>query len=281
MAEPILPLELEREIFEHTALMFPHSIPSLLRVARHVYIWIEPLLYRIVRLEDDIGIASALFDAVKNDRPPAFFHAIHHLSVEATNAWLFEDIHSLMKRCTEIRNFACLSSFPDPSLLPILAGMRSLQRMSCSFLDLFGGVQAVDLTHPALQSLTHLDLFDMHSESQAFFGALSLLPALTHLCLGQDYWNVFARDQLSIANWSRLELLLFQWSGSMMSRRKRYQAMQVGHVYDIRLVLGLYTDYWEEWELEARGGLKFWAEADDFVLRKRRGEIEATRFWIH
>jgi hypothetical protein len=36
---PALPLELEREIFEKTALMHHREIPTLLRVARRVLVW--------------------------------------------------------------------------------------------------------------------------------------------------------------------------------------------------------------------------------------------------
>jgi hypothetical protein len=38
--EPLLPVELEREIFEMTAQMYPHEIPILLRVARRFLIWL-------------------------------------------------------------------------------------------------------------------------------------------------------------------------------------------------------------------------------------------------
>jgi hypothetical protein len=37
--DPVFPFELEREIFETTALMHPGSIPSLLRVARRILAW--------------------------------------------------------------------------------------------------------------------------------------------------------------------------------------------------------------------------------------------------
>ncbi|KAJ7495503.1 hypothetical protein FB451DRAFT_1387524 [Mycena latifolia] len=49
----ILPLELERQIFELTAVSRPVSIPNLLRVAWRVKHWVEPLLYRTLVIGAD------------------------------------------------------------------------------------------------------------------------------------------------------------------------------------------------------------------------------------
>lgn len=38
-SDPFFPVELEREIFETAALLYPATIPSLLRVARRVLVW--------------------------------------------------------------------------------------------------------------------------------------------------------------------------------------------------------------------------------------------------
>ncbi|KAJ7224649.1 hypothetical protein GGX14DRAFT_557508 [Mycena pura] len=43
---PTLPAELERQVFELTALSRPVCIPRLMRVALRVKQWVEPLLYR-------------------------------------------------------------------------------------------------------------------------------------------------------------------------------------------------------------------------------------------
>jgi hypothetical protein len=40
MADPVLPLELERKIFETTAEAYPKTAPTLLRVSRRVLIWL-------------------------------------------------------------------------------------------------------------------------------------------------------------------------------------------------------------------------------------------------
>ncbi|KAK7013023.1 hypothetical protein R3P38DRAFT_3207640 [Favolaschia claudopus] len=136
-SDPVFPVELEREIFEHTALMFPHSIPSLLRVARHVYIW-------------------------------------------------------------------CLLS----SLLGII-------------------------------------------------------------------WDRVKEDSSGLlVGWPTLEVLLFQWSMVTTMGMDEYESNKEPRILDVRIVIGVYDDYFNEWEADARGSLSFWAEADSFVLKKRKGEIE-------
>ncbi|KAJ7826702.1 hypothetical protein B0H14DRAFT_2816723 [Mycena olivaceomarginata] len=50
-ASPMLPLELEREIFEIYALSWPKLIPKLMLVAKCVKEWVEPLLYRIISID--------------------------------------------------------------------------------------------------------------------------------------------------------------------------------------------------------------------------------------
>ncbi|KAJ7928326.1 hypothetical protein B0H13DRAFT_2311607 [Mycena leptocephala] len=54
---PAFPPDLEREIFGTTALMYPGEMPTLLRVARRVLIWIEPLLYRVTKQRRSWGRA--------------------------------------------------------------------------------------------------------------------------------------------------------------------------------------------------------------------------------
>ncbi|KAJ7854146.1 hypothetical protein B0H14DRAFT_3865579 [Mycena olivaceomarginata] len=60
-AEPTLPLDLEREIFELSARQYPTSTPSFLRVCHRVHTWLEPFLYRVLNLDD-----SELVNAIES-----------------------------------------------------------------------------------------------------------------------------------------------------------------------------------------------------------------------
>ncbi|KAJ7195761.1 hypothetical protein GGX14DRAFT_545819 [Mycena pura] len=64
-SEPFLPIEI-------SAIRHPEIAPVLLRVARRVLIWIEPLLYRVMRVGKSRRRAAAFLEATKT-KPPAFF----------------------------------------------------------------------------------------------------------------------------------------------------------------------------------------------------------------
>ncbi|KAJ7846717.1 hypothetical protein B0H14DRAFT_3678026 [Mycena olivaceomarginata] len=50
---------------------------------------------------------------------------------------------------------------------------------------------------------------------------------------------------------------------------------------DVRVVYDAweYKDFRQGWLVETRGGLDFWARADTFVAKKRRGEIQPSLSW--
>jgi len=59
-----------------------------------------------------------------------------------------------------------------------------------------------------------------------------------------------------------------------------YKSARTLNIYDVRFVIGVYYDYWAEWEAGAKGLPDAWAQGDDFVARKRNGDIEVTRYWL-
>ncbi|KAK7045113.1 tyrosinase central domain-containing protein [Favolaschia claudopus] len=279
--QAVFPPELEREIFEHTALVSPQSIPLLIRVARRVYIWVEPLLYRVIRIGEHKDAVAALYTLLERGKPADFFHqAVHHLTLETTHS--IGKSTDLLRLCTGVRNFGCANLTLSFSILPIIAGMHQLRRFSGNLQTLFGNVESINFGVPALQSLTHLDMFDASWDAPTLIAALPQLQALTHLCLNTDYWD--SRHDVLSACHSSLQLLLFQWSITFSSDGdSEYDDIKDDSgVQDARIVVGLYDEYFDEWEAEARGSsTRIWAEAEDFVAKKQRGEIEATRFWIH
>ncbi|KAJ7917706.1 hypothetical protein B0H13DRAFT_1994305 [Mycena leptocephala] len=246
--EPFLPVELEREIFETTTLMHLSAIPALLRVARRVLVWIEPLLYRVVRMRHhDTEMVRALFRAMKS-KPPEFFHnAVHHLIITANVPWPGEH-GSLLELCTGVISLACSSSFPDPNLLSVVAQMR-IRRLSVALTRLFGG---------------------------SICAQISILPSLTHLSL--DFHVPTDILMTVLVNCPRLKLLLVLWPSW---DQESYELACIPRVCDVRFVMASFDDYWAEWEAGAMGLPNFWSRGDDFVARKRRGEIEVTCYWLN
>ncbi|KAF8181920.1 hypothetical protein K438DRAFT_1840640 [Mycena galopus ATCC 62051] len=271
--EPLLPPEIERETLELTALSHPGTIPALLRVAKRVYIWIEPLLYRIISLKHERDpMVLALKEAITSKPPEFLRNAVRHLILNTDDNFSI-DRKQLLRLCEDIITFVASDSFLDSALLPILAEMR-VQRLSLKMEALFRP-EPINFGHPLFSHVTHLDLLDIYSASLVVhLPHVPLLPALTHLCLDTSV----PRDSMLrvLEDCPRLQLLLVQWYHSDVS----YASAKTPHAYDVRFVIGTYSNYWEECKSSAMGGPDFWAEADDFVARKRKGEIEVTRYWL-
>ncbi|KAJ7611108.1 hypothetical protein DFH06DRAFT_1245586 [Mycena polygramma] len=269
---PSLPTDLEREISETSALIHPRMITVLLRVARRVLIWIEPLLYRTVVLKKPTDPTRVFFNSTK---PAEFFHStVRHLAVRPSV--YAAEAGQLLGLCKGTVDLIWCQTVPYDSLLPILAQMR-IQRLAADLRNLFGG--PIDPKHPFFASLTHLRVFESDPTAmRQVWGQISGLPTLTHLCVNGQA----DRDDLlaMLAECPRLRLLLVLW-GSF--QRSIYERLQTPCVYDVRFVICQLDlgDYWANWEAGARGFSDLWSQGDDFVARKRRGDIDATCYWLN
>ncbi|KAJ7484164.1 hypothetical protein FB451DRAFT_1028462 [Mycena latifolia] len=152
-----LPPELEREIFETTALLYPKTIPKLLRVARRVLLWkvdmldsvhvyaayrpyrIEPLLYNIIRIcpFDTTSRADSGVQMLRRvDMKPAefFANAVRHMDliafepkffgVRSKDVWGEADLERVLGSCTGIRSLMIIRDLTHLPLLPMFAMMR-------------------------------------------------------------------------------------------------------------------------------------------------------------
>ncbi|KAJ6533396.1 hypothetical protein DFH09DRAFT_1406537 [Mycena vulgaris] len=287
MNEPALPVELEREIFETTALIHPGTIFVLLRVARRTRVWIEPLLYRVVRISGYppfSGMARAILQGLNSESKPAsiFQDTVRHLLIQR-GTWSPGEAAQVLDACPGIVDLSMDALMASPAILSPLAKMR-LRRLSVCLEMLFGGpgaIAAIDLTHALFASITHLRLFPIRLSSHRagqVCAHLPRLPALTHLCfyLQRDVnWNTL---QMLLAECPRLEILANFW---FFARADRARALtQNPPVHDVRLVMGEYRNRWDDWEAGARGFPDLWSLAEDFVSRKRSGAIEGTTPYI-
>ncbi|KAJ7772267.1 hypothetical protein B0H16DRAFT_1512914 [Mycena metata] len=262
-AQPILPPELEREVFEATALMYRHTIPALIRVARRVHVWIEPFLYRVLRAERN---AQAMIDILLR-KSPTFCHlAVRHLAVLDGSQSFSTDAVQLLTLCKGVTNLALGDYFmADPTLVPLLAEM-ALLRLAVSVTDL-----GCDLAHPLFSSVTHLTLFDRPEGLIPLCAQLPGLASLTHLCLFFDLPEGVVVSVLTRS--PRLQLFL------MLSSEGSDLQPRPPHTDDIRFVAGTYTNaYWDGWIDGANGLPDYWTRGDDLIAQKQNGEIEAARY---
>ncbi|KAJ6551155.1 hypothetical protein B0H19DRAFT_1156692 [Mycena capillaripes] len=272
---PFFPPELEREMFEMAAELYPETIPSLLSVAHRVYQWIERIKYRTVtpagqQLSCSVRVLQRAIRS--NSKPVSFFHDhVQHLFVPhqgSTPAAEDEDADEILSACSGIRTLALLRTDARPSTLRNLMIMRP-RRLTIELQFLSIDIQ------PMFAFVTHLDLLD-HIPSTADdklahgLSFLALLPTLTHLCL----YCGFELSSRVLASYKKLEVLV------CMDDRGRDQLESVEDPRFVYVFL-IMLDHENDWVVGTKGGMDFWARGDAFVAKKRRGEIKpSSRCWI-
>ncbi|KAJ7060146.1 hypothetical protein C8F01DRAFT_208857 [Mycena amicta] len=197
--DPFLPPELERAIFELAAWNDKKTMKSLVRVARRVCIWIQPLIHRVYLLTSPAS-SSRLHTFV--DEQPA--QAKQHVLFLALCCYLARDeIQRILATCTNIIDLALWMPFTYPQLLVDMQPLTSLAYLSVDLLQLLRGEDEFKLS-PAgllapLNSVTHLDITTSLSPKVVDLLRSAALPALTHLGLGLHGDTVeFVKDILSI-----------------------------------------------------------------------------------
>ncbi|KAF8169171.1 hypothetical protein K438DRAFT_240411 [Mycena galopus ATCC 62051] len=272
-----LPPELEREIFKIAALSHFGTIPSLLRVARRVLEWIEPLLYRVLIIDD--CPSSAAGRRVFQLKPNVLANGVQHVLLLGRRPWSMEDIYALLRLCgSRLRSLAGNS---DPELLPTLSHLSQLRRWVGNLGSLFGSHFAIDLSISPFRTLTHMDIWDNISADDAVIcPGLAALPCLTHLGLNHRRHNHISSHGVVVprilAQCLHLQVLVSMQHSSAVP----LLALDDPPTTDVRFVVSFVHDYWKDWQVGARGGTDFWVAVADFVARKRRGEIEASCFLL-
>ncbi|KAJ7628258.1 hypothetical protein DFH06DRAFT_1338703 [Mycena polygramma] len=146
-----------------------------------------------------------------------------------------------------------------------------------------------DWLHSNLQqslffSVTHLELYQQageQSEQSVWheWSRIASLPSLTHLCLSRKFHiHVLPR---AVAECSRLSVAIAAlWDEADDAEVNVVELARCLTVSDPRVVVMVIYDYKAEWETGARGGADFWARAEEFTIRKRRGEIEGSCYLL-
>ncbi|KAF7348725.1 hypothetical protein MVEN_01391500 [Mycena venus] len=279
------PPELEREIFETTACLHPNTIPKLLRVARRVLSWIEPLLYKFIAIrgleqktERDIALLRIL-----ETKPSDFLaQAVRFMSLDAVdwsfsfgagsnparNPWSDVELEKVLRACKGVVNLLLVGDLADRAFLPMLSDMRP-QRLAM-MADMSN--PRLDFTLPFFQNITHLwlGLFD-ELRVTLYGGSLqeiwapshnfARLPALTHLALSSCTSRALVADLL--ATCSYLRALIVDTQEAMLGS---------GELHDPRLVFILESrNFISDWDVGVHGDI--WERAD-VIIRERREEPE-------
>jgi hypothetical protein len=280
-----IPSDVEREIFERTARLYPGAAPILLRVSQRVFAWygliigvkyrldqlfccrIEPIVYEtlIVQIsEPSWALHPSLLQALKS-KPSSFKKNVRNLLLDCPdlcppdvvrNVKDYSDL--VLSTCRGVHNL--IIPVPTPFMIPHLESMK-LQRLHITLRNL-SWFYTADFTFSFLTTVTHLELFEpiVHSRSLEYLPVASL-PQLTHLRLFNAPRTLLCSVLLAA---TKLQVFILK-----VSSRSWEQVCRELSIEDQRLVL-----MEGEWESGTRGESDFWAHADLFVVKRRNGEIQ-------
>ncbi|KAF7364064.1 hypothetical protein MSAN_01065200 [Mycena sanguinolenta] len=287
---PILPLDLEREIFEFAACSNVRFIPVLVLVAKRVRSWIEPLLYRTLSIAGDIHVGDSA-DVIRistsdcfkilESKPASFFHNhVRHLAFTRVQS---HAVASILSQCSGAFRLALFQTGTpnSSSWLPSIEAMSLLQ-ISANVNRLFGN-SGVDFHHDAFARLTHLDLFEV-PVSENWATDLCRLPRLTHLSFNfdtDDGENIDATAcRIILGGCKSLGALVLIFEEDI--HREEFESVD-GCPYfsddprSVTMVAGAFLD---DWERGATGQDDYWAKAEMFIQKRRSGEIKGREYSI-
>ncbi|KAF7292690.1 hypothetical protein MIND_01167200 [Mycena indigotica] len=280
---PHLPEDLERAIFEHTAITDPGTVLPLMLVARRVHVWVEPLLFRILRVTERRRHQAAL-RALK--RKPSAFAAQHvgHLLVDGISDNPSEVLTELLKRCTGLHGLGTTYRYHVAALLPLLADLR-LRRLTADLGEIWRTGHAtdtptpIDTAHLAFAHVTHLNLHDQVKFAAVrapVCAALPRFPALTHVRLQLSGSPApITEFEAALHRAPHLHVLV-------LGEPDAADVAALGPAADVRLVCVSggceYAMFWKDWEDGLRGRLDVWERAERFVEGKREGRFSGL--WL-
>ncbi|KAJ7779137.1 hypothetical protein B0H16DRAFT_1501623 [Mycena metata] len=266
MSSPILPPE--REIFERAACMCFEDISSLLLVCQRVNEWIAPIRYRTVTSDGAYSTCSfrALQRAIRSNlRPLSFFRAhVRHMVVPYSfiRDETSETVEQIFSACSGIQ-YLVFTHQLTASLLPALASLRPHRLYTYLAPQLF--VEA-PLYRPMFTFVTHLALWHVTSsmlDTSRWLSFLAFIPSLTHLLIRDAFEAV---PHILAASESLKVLIDYD--------TLPYTPELDDAGSDDRFVFLKIRNLEEGWVKGTRGEIDYWARADMFVAKKRRGEIK-------
>ncbi|KAJ7112028.1 hypothetical protein C8R43DRAFT_1113438 [Mycena crocata] len=270
---PVLPLDLEREIFELAAHSQPTSIPRLMLVASRVKIWLEPLLYRTLFLTHDDQVVDGYptlpcksFSQIIRDKPTSLIQkSVRHVFLSHVPD---EDVTWLLTTCTRIGNLFVMG-FQIDKHLPVISALP-LERLDCDLRGLFSGISGIEFTHTLFSHLTHLRYFGRVGTPDTWSG-LALIPCLTHLAF---YHREFIPLCLGFLDSCKSLLILVHLQFGTVSGELRDIDIRLAE--DPRFLSMSAPNFAEDWRNGAHTGVDFWTHAEAFLDRRKSGQVSVA-----
>ncbi|KAF7330039.1 hypothetical protein MKEN_00268000 [Mycena kentingensis (nom. inval.)] len=270
-SEPRLPPELEREIFELAAQCLQSNL-NLLLVARRVHEWVEPCLYRVVRVVKNSRPLSALLRAMSDNRSSLLVAGVRCVFFESPAAGTEALNQEILAQCPNVTRVALTPGFSGAAALAALEKLGHLEYLTANLGRLFP--LDIDGTHPVLARVTHLSLLDnLHSDEkqEAILAALPAIPSLTHLRLD---FLVAGQVRRIFETCPRLEILLLNNTATQAYSHRFPTARDEPRVVRIAN-FSTYSSFWTDWLRGAYGLADAWQLAEECVRSRLCGEGDA------
>ncbi|KAJ7877800.1 hypothetical protein B0H13DRAFT_1631546 [Mycena leptocephala] len=276
------PQELELKIFATVAVMYPEFIPTLLRVARRFLLEhlvlndfrLEPMLYTTVQvlgLDQKHTADVAILRAIETKPADFFPKAVRHMFLWAISwspredHWTGAELEKLIRACSGVVNLVVAGSWEI--FRPMLSDMRPHHLRMVVHAEM----HLVDFSLPFFQNVSHLQLSDgIWGKAIPVFPQLQPLRQLTHLAIAHpDFSTSILED------YPQLEVLV-------VYLRFDLEAIEFAERWvlgDPRVVI-LADHFMEDWFCGIRGHKDMWTRAEEFLLRRRNGEVEGSSVFI-
>ncbi|KAF7304419.1 hypothetical protein HMN09_00844000 [Mycena chlorophos] len=167
-AVPLLPPELERLILEDAAWGDRPTTVNLLRVARRVHVWIEPLLHRVLLYD---ALNAECIARLLNPKYASWVRCI----ASNDGPW-----SAILASCTNITDLAIWTN-PSRYTLSDALSLRHLQRLTVHGANFERPLEEAHLH--ALDRLTHLEIFAAAPSEMMSTGTFEALSSLTHFSM--------------------------------------------------------------------------------------------------
>ncbi|KAJ6621473.1 hypothetical protein B0H10DRAFT_2017435 [Mycena sp. CBHHK59/15] len=265
---PMLPPEIEREIFEIAARFRGNSV-QLALVARRTQIWIERLMYETVTLSDQT--VCDRFVRTLDSRPAQFFtDNVKSLCVPGD----LEPFGAarVLKVCQGVVNLAIWLQRPPcgAPLFPLVSALRP-KRLSVTLQALYGHTEP-DFAHPFFSKVSHLELVDW-PEWASCLRLEIVFQHLTHLAIHLDHYTQDPERLHEILASCRSLVVclgLVRDDDTMIAASE-----QLAGVEDPRFVILSESDVLDNWEASLQEtDASVWAFCEGIVVAKT-GQIAA------
>ncbi|KAJ7133993.1 hypothetical protein C8R43DRAFT_1022152 [Mycena crocata] len=280
---PILPPELEREIFEAAARSRPSSIPTLILVASRVKTWVEPLLYETIYcILPDYLLADPGLARIPGH--PIFYYSFLRSLIGTRRASLLRStrrfflgigiishipVETVLAACSGIEDL----HIAGPQFTSLLSAISTLplKRLSCTLGRLFPSPLQIEFTHQLFSHITHLEHAGYRDPvSPEFWAGLGLIPHLTHLAFTDPGFIPLFLGFLEGCR--SLRVLVLRTSAPNLD-------VHVRLVEDPRFITMRRGEHpARNWQLGAHTGVDFWSKADGFVALRKSGQLPTLQY---